>query len=469
MWARLKDRINRLKSTSRQRSRRRKNEREELRYAYQRIARLRAQNEALRARLTPTRVKQHRYPGELMALSVFLVVQGGSSLRCAAAGVEFVSQLLGWSFPQPSHTTVREWVLRCGYQAVLDSRALSGRFALIIDESIQVGKEKLLLLLGVELAADQCRCAPLQHRDVHVLGLEVQSSWTGQDIADFVHSNLQQRPALQVAYLISDCGSSIRAALRRLGLPWVSDCTHLMMNLVKQIFSQDAALSRFSAQLGALRRDLTLAKWNGLLPARLRDKDRFLRIFTIVDWVERMDAYWQRLPAEGRAHIAFYRQARTLVNRLRQVSDLVRIAAQILKTAGLSPHSHSRWQDAVQAYRAEHTVLSQAARRFIPGVNAYFDQHLQHWAGEDQRLCCSDIIESTFGRYKNKGGMKAISADVLSIALYNRKLTPSFVKTALESVSGQQLLEWEAKHVCHNRFGLRKRLDAELKTDRSDE
>jgi len=52
-------------------------------------------------------------------------------------------------------------------------------------------------------------------------------------------------------------------------------------------------------------------------------------------------------------------------------------------------------------------------------------------ANGHQLLCCSEIIESIFGRYKNKGGMKAISADVLSIALYNQTLSSGFGNTNL--------------------------------------
>jgi len=85
-------------------------------------------------------------------------------------------------------------------------------------------------------------------------------------------------------------------------------------------------------------------------------------------------------------------------------------------------------------------------------------------ANGHQLLCCSDIIESIFGRYKNKGGMRAISADVLSIALYNQTLSNSFVQTAMKSVTGPMLDEWRCDNVCHNRYGVRRRMEKELKS-----
>jgi hypothetical protein len=60
--------------------------------------------------------------------------------------------------------------------------------------------------------------------------------------------------------------------------------------------------------------------------------------------------------------------------------------------------------------------------------------------------------------------MKAISADVLSVALYNREITSGFVRSALTSVSCLDVEEWQEDNVCHNRYGLRKSMDRELKS-----
>jgi hypothetical protein len=142
----------------------------------------------------------------------------------------------------------------------------------------------------------------------------------------------------------------------------------------------------------------------------------------------------------------------------------VEITAKILKATGLSTASHQRWQQQVQNYLGQQESVSHAARKFIKRLEAYFAGHAPNYQAQGRLLCCSDIIESTFGRYKNKGGMKAISADVLSIALYNQTLGIDFVIEALGKVSEPQVKTWEQKNVCHNFLGLRRRLDQELKS-----
>jgi hypothetical protein len=62
--------------------------------------------------------------------------------------------------------------------------------------------------------------------------------------------------------------------------------------------------------------------------------------------------------------------------------------------------------------------LTQQAKVFISGMEACFAAHTSQYANGKRLRCCSDIIESILGGYKNKAGMKAISADVLSIAFW---------------------------------------------------
>ena len=113
-------------------------------------------------------------------------------------------------------------------------------------------------------------------------------------------------------------------------------------------------------------------------------------------------------------------------------------------------------------YLASQRQVTHQAQAFIQGMMDYFNRQAAFYAGYHQVLCCSDIIESLFGRYKNKGGMQAISADVLSIALYRQPITLTFIHTAMRAVTGPQVEEWRCRNVCHNRYGIRRRMEREL-------
>jgi|GEM_PF-4488284 hypothetical protein len=71
------------------------------------------------------------------------------------------------------------------------------------------------------------------------------------------------------------------------------------------------------------------------LPATLRDKDPFGRIFTLVAWMDRIDAYAEALDARLRKRLGAERNY-WLDLRLRQVHRLMVITATRLKYGGLS-------------------------------------------------------------------------------------------------------------------------------------
>ena len=137
----------------------------------------------------PTRVHHHHYPAEMIAMAVHLVVNCNASLRCAAQAIKYYAELMEWDYAAPSPMTVKTWVERCGLHEY-DKRPRQGRYVVIMDESIQISREQLLLMLGHKIPEDSSLCVPLCHRDVEVLGMEVQRGWKGEEIAEVVKRRL---------------------------------------------------------------------------------------------------------------------------------------------------------------------------------------------------------------------------------------------------------------------------------------
>ena len=81
----------------------------------------------------------------------------------------------------PSYNTIGNWIKKYG----LDVYNLSGKsfkdkaYAEVVDESMMIGSEKLLVTLAVP-SAHQGR--PLCHNDVSVLGMSVSTGWTGEGV-----------------------------------------------------------------------------------------------------------------------------------------------------------------------------------------------------------------------------------------------------------------------------------------------
>jgi len=435
----------------------------QLRRRDNRIKRLEMEVARLKKITEPIVVANHCYPSQLIALAIFIVVHANGSLRGAAKTIGYVSRMLGWEYGQPSHTTVRRWVLRSGLYLLEHGKAKSGNYVGIIDESIQIGKEKLLLFLGVRLSPNQSHCAPLKMTDTEVLGMKVQQNWKGKEVSKFIGCRLAHHPDIDIKYIISDKGNNLLAALRILGISHVSDCSHMLMNIVKKLFCEDKVLSEFCRQINQLRQRYLLTDLGFLLPSTLRDKDRFLCVFTLVDWADRIENYWNKLSREQRNLLAFVKQSKSLLRCLRQIRDITAMTSKILKSAGLSPVSKQIWQIKLNQYRKGKKMTNQA-RELIEAIQNYFNQHQQLIAKNQRLLCCSDVIESTFGHYKNKGGMNIISVDVLALTLLQQNINYSFVQKALAKVQQQDVQEWQKRFTCDNRYSLIRKMNQELKT-----
>lgn len=463
MRARVKAKLLRWKDTALAATKSRRLLQARLRRSQGRVLQLEQENAALKAKAAALSIRGHTYPAQLIALAVFVVVHANGSLRCAAKTVGFVAQLLGWNYGTPSHTTVRRWLMRCGHFQLQQAVHLSGNYVALLDESIQIGREKLLLLLGVKIEADRSHARPLQNNDVTVLGLEVQTSWTGQAIADFLSRSLDRLPKVNILYFVTDGGTNLAKALSIKGYDAVSDCTHVLMNAVKKLLGTDPVLSQLHAEVGQLRRRLILTEFGYLLPPSLRDKDRFIRIFTLGKWIDRIDSWWPKLCQTARHHLAFLEPARPRVQTMKELREVVEQVAALLKGSGLSAPTRRRWDDYVKRQHQNPNRVPEVDD-LLDSITAYFDNHAELIARHGRLLCCTDIIESSFGRYKNKGGTPTISADVLAVPLYSVTITPQFIQRALLTTPYKAVQEWEQLRTCENRYAQLKRMKRELKS-----
>ena len=89
----------------------------------------------------------------LVRLAVDLVLHAGASVRCASASLALLAQRLGLPDPSPCFSSIRNWLLRVGCYALRRALPVRPDWAWLVDHTVQVGKCKLLIILGVPLAA----------------------------------------------------------------------------------------------------------------------------------------------------------------------------------------------------------------------------------------------------------------------------------------------------------------------------
>ena len=91
-------------------------------------------------------------------------------------------------------------------------------------------------------------------------------------------------------------------------------------------------------------------------------------------------------------------------------------------------------------------------------VEKYFADHKPLLNRHDRLLSCSDVIETAFGHYKNKGGMKVISSDVLYLPLLAHSIDLKFIHHGLGTVTQEMVNTWHERHTCDNRYSILRRM-----------
>ena len=95
-----------------------------------------------------------------------------------------------------------------------DNKPTDKKFAYIIDESIMVNREKLLLILGVSAEHPG---HPLKHEDVTVVSMKSCGCFKGDDIKQEIEKSIEKNGA-KPEYVISDQAHNLTNGISQSGL-----------------------------------------------------------------------------------------------------------------------------------------------------------------------------------------------------------------------------------------------------------
>lgn len=431
----------------------------EVKRQQERAANWRRKYYELERRQRLTKIKHHHYPLELIWLSVYMHIHFNISLRGVSQILCKISELFGLSIDYISPSSIRNWCLKYGYSC-LQEEIPSGQYVVICDESIQINREQLMLILLVPVDK-MSYYQPLKMNDILVLSVSVQHSWKADDLSKILQQKCELY-GLDLIYGIADKSSVLRKAYRDCGIIWVEDCTHYMANVAKSLFKGDDDFNGFIQQINALRAKWIMSIHNFYIPPGLRAKARFHQIFTVHQWVDWVLVIWDSIPEHTRDSLYFVKEAQQTTNTLRHLCELTEGFANIFKARGIQVTSQKEWQKWVQNYKGVHHLCKRSLL-LIEKLNDYLEKQIAKFDTNTQILCCSDIIESMFGKYKNKGGAKIITDDILKIAAYPKKPNQETIKKCMENVKLKIVKQWKKDNTITSKIALRKRAKKQLK------
>jgi hypothetical protein len=218
----------------------------------------------------------------------------------AGLGSRGVPRLLQWLTPWlplgvPAHTTVLNWVDRCGLARLQETPARRTDWIDIVDHTLTLGAAKCLLILGIPAQRLRHTGFSPSHEAMTVLALEVTTHSTGIWVAGVLQTTAQRTgPPVQI---VSDHGSDLCKGIRLFQEQHAESCvetddiSHRIANQLKAQLRHDARLTALLAQARVARTRVQQTDLAFLSPPRQRTKARSMHLDVQIAWAQRTIAF----------------------------------------------------------------------------------------------------------------------------------------------------------------------------------
>lgn len=402
------------------------------------------------------RPKNYKYPILLIQFVVSVKLNTSSSFRAIAKTISTLNLYFNLEFGQPSYGTILVWTKKIGIFSLRPPTQKANDWVLIIDESIAVGHERLLVVYGVrtsQLTFDRA----LTYSDLTPLFIKASNRWT----ADLIKNEIEViiKDFGNVKYIVADGGSAIVKSIRLLSKPHVYDITHKIALLLKKMYGNDPVFIAYSKEMAQMRFKYICSDIAHIVPPKQRSNSRFMNLDILSDWgikalnclkdVEKSSKIYQRLQ-----WITAYKD---FINELGIVNKVVNDFKILIKTRGLSKYNLKKMKKTTKNNKS---INGHRIAALVENIINFLKETLTLLPQEKKILCTSDIIESSFGKYKNyiaQNSTIGITNLSLCLAAFTNPLNPKELMSGMENTTINDLKKWSKEHIGETNLSRRKR------------
>jgi hypothetical protein len=387
-------------------------------------------------------------------MALMLVSSGGVSFRAVSKVFIAMNISLNLNLRIPTHATVLTWMKKQGIANFRENKFFEKeKWVLIIDESIQFGNKKLLVILAVEESKIKSRKA-LTYTDLVPLTIKSSESWKSNEIKEALVSCIDLK---QISYVVSDNGNNLKGCCQLSNLIHIEDVGHRFSWFIKKIFENQTNFESYTKHLSGLRGKLSLSKFAHIIPPNQRIISRFMNLSPLFNWgckiLKLIDN--QMLNEFEMEKVGFVLQYREFIM---QTSQLLEVLNSIQKTLKTKQFSKETVKECIEKLDK---INDDNGKKIVEMIKIYFEETFQKMPETPIILCSSDIIESCFGKYKEVvKSNKSVGVTDLCLSISCLTSLSNFKQTqsALESVKIIQIKHWKEENVGESLFSKRNNL-----------
>jgi hypothetical protein len=398
-------------------------------------------------------IEGHKYDLTMVSICLSLYFFAGCSLR-GVKRVLLCLQLNYGYFPGelPSKSSIDNWIQKVGYDDYkhIGIDEYVGDYSIVIDESMVVGQQRMMVVLGLPSAKTSDKASDLA--TVRVLYLAVRASWKAPDVVKFLKDVIKKmgKPPL---YVISDGGNNLKKGIKDSGLVRLCDVGHEIAKFVEQTYKHQEVFKAFSTAVAGVKFREVMKDTAYLLPPKQRAIARFMNLTHTVDWAKKMLVALPKLTPIEQQTFAFLKDYQSLINDLSNVFEIVHQILKIIKNKGISYENIEKCLFLMKEYTLKiPNILTTKITKYFKDEKEKLTDKAAIWHAS------SDVIESLFGKFKQRSStnkLNGVTPLVLSLGLYGQFQDQNApindkIKDALQDVSMADLNTWKQKYLIQN-------------------
>ena len=240
----------------------------------------------------------------MVALSVAFYARLSVGSRQIVEIFNILNEFMGNVFGKvPAYTTIGYWTQELGLSVYKESCSLfkDKRYALIVDESMMIGSEKLLLTFA--MPAINAGSA-ITEKDITIVDISIAKSWNGTSIKN-VLEKVADKIGHKPEYVISDNGFTVCKAVRDAGYAHHSDISHTLGMFLERVYKKEADFQELSYNVQLARFKYNMQDVAYVQPPSQRSIARFMNMSKWIDWISRMQYLYHTLRDDIKSIYAF--------------------------------------------------------------------------------------------------------------------------------------------------------------------
>jgi len=402
-----------------------------------------------------------------------ITIKGSVKFRTLEKANKIREEITEVSMHAPSHVTITNWTLKLGYEELMCEKEKTDDWIILLDHSIQFGKEKIFVVLGIREIDFLKLKRPLQYTDLTTLLTINKDNWNGKLVS--VELKKLETKIGKIKYAVGDYGSDLRKGLALSEISHIHDLSHLIALITEKLYKKDDGFNGLKNKMGDMRAKYIQTDIAAVVPPKGRKKSEYQSFDKIVKWanaslnlienklkdpkqIKILGEYFETVTLDKiKEELSWISNYSDLIKELTEISNAIKEVEKELKHNGLSESGLKKCKKTLNKLKVG------KAKEFKEILISRIDQQIQLLPNADRLLFSSDILESLFGKYKyrvSENPMASITTLMLIIAAFTIDLTEEKIKQSIENVKMEDIKKWSRQNIGVSLFQKRKVLFA---------